>query len=52
MPYHIEKDTVSCPESKPFAVVKNTDGDIMGCHATEDQAKHQLAALYANEKEQ
>lgn len=50
MPYEIRKGS-SCSDDKPFAVVKQSDGKLMGCHATEVQAKKQLAALYANEKQ-
>ena len=47
MPYHIgEKGSHDC---KGFPVVKDSDGTVMGCHATEEAAKKQLAALYINE---
>jgi HK97 family phage prohead protease len=39
----------SCPESKPFAVIKDDDGEVEGCHETEEAAKRQMAALYASE---
>lgn len=49
MPYHIgEKGSHGCAG---FPVVKDSDGEVMGCHKTEDDAKKQLAALYANEPE-
>lgn len=48
MPYHVERGA-SCPASKPSAVVKSGDGEVMGCHPTETAADRQLAALYANE---
>lgn len=48
MPYHVTRSG-ECPASKPWAVVKDADGDIMGCHATERDADQQMAALYANE---
>jgi len=48
MPYHIGT-SASCPASKPYAVIKDSDGKVMGCHATKEGAKAQLAALYANE---
>lgn len=51
MPYHVTKSS-SCPASKPYAVVKNADGKVMGCHASESDANDQLAALYANEGDQ
>ena len=46
MPYHIESDNESC---NGFAVVKDSDGEVMGCHRNEDQASRQIAALYAAE---
>lgn len=49
MPYHIgEKGSYGCDG---FPVVKDSDETVMGCHATEDDAKKQLAALYINEPE-
>lgn len=46
MPYHIESDHESC---NGFAVVKDSDAEVMGCHRNEDQASRQMAALYAAE---
>ena len=49
MPYHIgEKGSYGC---KGFPVVKDSDGTVMGCHASKEHAKKQLAALYINEPE-
>lgn len=48
MPWHVESDN---PECEGFAVVKDDDGAIEGCHATEEAANDQLAALYAAEAE-
>jgi len=48
MPYHVAKSG-SCPVSKPWAVIKNADGKVMGCHASKTDANKQLAALYAQE---
>lgn len=49
MPYHIgEEGSHDC---KGFPVVKDSDGTVMGCHKTKEDAKKQLAALYANEPE-
>lgn len=48
VPYHVEKSE-SCPTSKPYAVVKDADGKVMGCHMTRGDAGKQMAALYANE---
>jgi HK97 family phage prohead protease len=49
MPWHVAKSS-SCPASKPFAVIKDSDDSVVGCHASEASAKKQLAALYANEE--
>ena len=46
MPWHIESDN---PECEGWAVVKDDDGEIEGCHATEEAAEEQLAALNAAE---
>ena len=48
MPWHIGS-SASCPKSKPYAVIKDSDGSVCGCHPTKAAAKKQLAALYANE---
>jgi HK97 family phage prohead protease len=48
MPWSIEKGH-GCPVGKPWAVVRETDGHVEGCHPTTDAAKKQQAALYANE---
>src|SRR5512139_2899795 len=48
MPWHVGKSS-SCPGSKPYAVIKDSDGSVVGCHETKAKADRQLAALYANE---
>ena len=48
MPYRIEEDR---PDCAGFAVVKEEDGDLMGCHRTRAQALAQLAALNIAEDE-
>ena len=49
MPYHIGKEgTSGCAG---FPVIKDSDGSVMGCHKTKEDAKKQLAALYINEPE-
>ena len=48
MPYHIESDNAEC---QGFAVVKDDDGEVVGCHRTETQALRQIAALYAADEE-
>ena len=47
-PWHIE-NPATCPASKPWAVVKDADKTVVGCHETEADANRQMAALYANE---
>jgi HK97 family phage prohead protease len=49
LPYHVSK-TDECPASKPYGVIKDADGEVMGCHETEDAAKEQMARLYSSEK--
>lgn len=44
MPYQIRKGGQDCP----FEVVKEGSGERMACHATEEEAKKHMAALYAN----
>lgn len=51
MPWSIHKDPGRCSASKPWAVVKDSDGSVVGCHGTEKAAKDQLAALNAAEME-
>jgi hypothetical protein len=46
MPWHISNKKEGC---NGYAVVKDDDGKIVGCHPTEKDAKDQLAALYASE---
>jgi hypothetical protein len=47
MPWHVEEDREDC---QGFAVIKDEDGSLAGCHRTEAQADRQLAALYASEE--
>ena len=42
MPWHIEDDNPGC---SGYAVVKDDDGEIKGCHRTREAALRQLAAL-------
>jgi HK97 family phage major capsid protein/HK97 family phage prohead protease len=46
LPWHLDDDAPGCDG---WAVVKDSDGKVVGCHATKDKAKKQLAALYASE---
>jgi hypothetical protein len=48
MPWHVESDNAEC---EGFAVVKDDDGTIEGCHMTEQDAEDQIAALNAAEAE-
>ena len=47
MPYHI--GTEGSHDCSGFPVVKDSDGTVMGCHKTKEDAKKQLSALYVNE---
>jgi len=47
MPYHVgEPNSHGC---KGFPVIKDSDGKVMGCHVTKQDAINQLKALYVNE---
>jgi len=48
MPYSIEEDVAECDG---YAVVKDSDGTVMGCHETEAEAAEQIAAIEASEDE-
>jgi|SRR5947207_1347276 len=48
MPWHVIESS-SCPASKSWAVIKDADGTVEGCHPTKAAAQKQMAALYANE---
>jgi hypothetical protein len=50
MPYHVGESD-ECPAGKPHAVIKNSDGEVMGCHESEEAAHRQIAAIEANEGE-
>lgn len=49
VPYKVVKDTSTCPTGKPWAVKKQTDGKVMGCHPTKEKANRQVRAIEANE---
>lgn len=49
VPWHKVHNSAECPDGKPWAVVKDSDGSVAGCHDTEGAADDQLAALYASE---
>jgi hypothetical protein len=48
MPWHIEANNPGC---SGYAVVKDENGEIEGCHRTRGQAERQLAALNIAESE-
>lgn len=50
MPWHIVKHAGQCPASTPWAVVKEADGKMVGCHESREKALRQLAALNAQKK--
>lgn len=49
VPWRIVSNSGRCGPSKPYAVVKESDGSVAGCHETRTDAAAQLRALYANE---
>jgi len=49
MPWHVSSDHEEC---SGYAVVKDSDGSVAGCHDTKAKAEAQLKALYANEPEE
>jgi HK97 family phage prohead protease len=48
MPWHVTKSD-SCPAARPWAVIKDSDGEVEGCHPSKTAATKQMAALYASE---
>ena len=48
MPWEIVTDH---PECSGFAVVKEGENELEGCHRTREAAQRQLAALYAQEED-
>lgn len=51
VPWHKVHGHAECTDGKPWAVVKDSGGEVEGCHASEADADQQLAALYASEKD-
>jgi 2'-5' RNA ligase len=49
VPYSIVQDHPDCGADKPWAVTKDADNSLMGCHDSEAAAEEQRAALYAEE---
>jgi len=50
MPWTVSR-TDACPASRPWGVIKDDDGSIEGCHASEADAQAQLVALNIAESE-
>jgi HK97 family phage prohead protease len=50
MPWTVSRSD-DCPASRPWAVIKDDDGSIEGCHASEADAQAQLVALNIAESE-
>jgi hypothetical protein len=50
MPWSIVEGDERC-DAGEFAVVKDEDNELEGCHATREEAEAQAAALYASETE-
>jgi hypothetical protein len=48
MPYSIAENRADCAG---YAVIKDDDNDLMGCHRTRAQAEAQLAALRISEND-
>lgn len=48
MPWSIVEGDERC-DAGEFAVVKDADNELAGCHATRDEAEAQVTALYASE---
>lgn len=48
VPWHIERGNSECPDG--FAVVKDDDGTVEGCHDSRAGAVAQLRALYVNDE--
>lgn len=51
MPWRVEHNPSRCTPSKPWAVVKETDQSVEGCHASKEEANDHMKALYASEDE-
>lgn len=51
VPWHVVENHAECPAGRPFAVVKDADGSVSGCHESRSSADDQLAALYASESD-
>lgn len=47
MPWKVKKDA-RCPDSQPWAVVNSDTNRLVSCHLSQDSARQQQKALYAN----
>lgn len=50
MPWHKVENSAECSASEPWAVVQDDTDEVVGCHATEQSADDQIAALYAKDE--
>lgn len=48
MPWQIKHGAAGC---KGYAVVKQSDGSLVGCHPTKSKAMAHLKALYSSESD-
>lgn len=49
MPYKVRVNHSSCSSSRPYGVISEGSGRLLGCHATRKSATSQVRVLYANE---
>lgn len=47
MPWQIKQNAAGC---RGYAVVKESDGKLVGCHPSKSRAEAHLKALYASEQ--
>jgi hypothetical protein len=45
MPWHISK-SAKCPPSKPYGVIQDSNGKVVGCHATQASARKQMTDVF------
>lgn len=50
MPYTVKKGE-GCPTDKPYAVVSDRSGRVLGCHGTSEKAARQVAHIMESERE-
>jgi hypothetical protein len=49
VPWRLQAHYRGCGAGKPWAVIKQSDGKLVACHASKAEAVRQLRALYASE---